>query len=310
MRTLATKQPNHDFAKQKKNGDKGRSRHVSLLSTEMPLLQRQCACGGGCPRCQKQAFSMAQDLAYRNYPQISAIGAGAIQRQVELDNEPDGAQTESASTVEPDDAQTEPASTVEEYPQLSVLTDRVAHLAAMVRGVARDQTLPGRVIEAGATRCNPDTGQPEWSIDRTRVPRCMWPCAERHEQTHVEFMRMPCERVWLPLEHVRFWTNVARQYLQQGNEPEARRALREADAAANEAEREVRWYLMYMERTCRYDEATAYEAGIEVCNTAETRRRCTQTGELAEYNRQMDAWRRFMQNPPNCSAPQPQRRTH
>ena len=54
MRTLTIKQPNHAPAKEKKNGDKGRSRSVSPLSTGMPLLQRKCACGGGCPRCQDE----------------------------------------------------------------------------------------------------------------------------------------------------------------------------------------------------------------------------------------------------------------
>lgn len=54
MRAIATKQPTNDSAKQKKNGDKGRSRSVSPLSTGMPLLQRKCACGGGCPRCQDE----------------------------------------------------------------------------------------------------------------------------------------------------------------------------------------------------------------------------------------------------------------
>lgn len=53
MRAIATKQPTNDSAKQKKSGDKGRSRSVSPLSTGMPLLQRQCSCGGGCPRCKK-----------------------------------------------------------------------------------------------------------------------------------------------------------------------------------------------------------------------------------------------------------------
>ncbi len=60
MRTLATKQPTNDSAQQKKKGGRGRSacssasrsRSVSPLSTAMPLLQRKCACGGGCPRCQ------------------------------------------------------------------------------------------------------------------------------------------------------------------------------------------------------------------------------------------------------------------
>ncbi|HBB31134.1 MAG TPA: hypothetical protein DDZ80_08870 [Cyanobacteria bacterium UBA8803] len=54
MRTLAIKQPTNDSAKQKKNGDRGRSRLVSPLSTGMPLLQPKCACGGGCPRCQEE----------------------------------------------------------------------------------------------------------------------------------------------------------------------------------------------------------------------------------------------------------------
>jgi len=42
MRAIATKQPTNDSAKQKKNGDKGRSRSISPLSTGMPLLQRKC----------------------------------------------------------------------------------------------------------------------------------------------------------------------------------------------------------------------------------------------------------------------------
>jgi outer membrane protein OmpA-like peptidoglycan-associated protein len=53
MRTLATKQPSKDSA-QKQNGYSARrSHHSSSLSTGLPLLQRQCACGGGCPRCKE-----------------------------------------------------------------------------------------------------------------------------------------------------------------------------------------------------------------------------------------------------------------
>jgi outer membrane protein OmpA-like peptidoglycan-associated protein len=54
MRAIATKQPTNDFTKQNKNGGRGRSRSRSPLSTGMPRLQRQCACGGGCPRCQDE----------------------------------------------------------------------------------------------------------------------------------------------------------------------------------------------------------------------------------------------------------------
>ena len=54
MKTFAAKQPTSDAAKQKKKGNRGRSlRSVSPLSTGMPLLQRKCACGGGCPRCKE-----------------------------------------------------------------------------------------------------------------------------------------------------------------------------------------------------------------------------------------------------------------
>jgi|SRR4028118_518962 hypothetical protein len=54
MRTLATKQPTNASAKQNKSGEKGRSRNPSPLSTGIPLLQRQCACGRGCPRCKEE----------------------------------------------------------------------------------------------------------------------------------------------------------------------------------------------------------------------------------------------------------------
>ena len=63
MRTLATKQPNNDVAKQKKKGNSVRSSHsVSPLSTGMPLLQRKCACGGGCPRCKEEPDKSFQEL--------------------------------------------------------------------------------------------------------------------------------------------------------------------------------------------------------------------------------------------------------
>jgi hypothetical protein len=268
-----------------------------LIPPELAHIVQQA---GGDPRSMPKS-SVAQDLAYRNYPQISAINGvvGTLQRQFEVDNDLNGAEPE-------------PASTAEENPQLSALVYRVEELAAMVRAVTRDQgspTLPERTTEVGTTWCNIDTGKPEWRIERTRIPQCMWPCAEHHEQTHAEFMRSPCETVWLPLERARFWIRIAGQYAQQGNLPEVERATREVEAAVEEGGREVQWYLAYMQQTCRYDEGTAYEAGIEVCDTVETSRRCTETGQRDQYNRHMSTWRRFMQNPPNCPAPPPRPRT-
>lgn len=242
----------------------------------------------------------------------SSFAVGVVQRQIESSDESENSASEPSNAGEnipaTEEAQgeaegaTEPAP--DRGPELAALTAIVDELSYTVRGVRRDNGLPGRTTEVGSTNCNPETGQPEWRIDRSRIAECMWPCAERHEQTHAEFLRMPCERVWLPIARARFWIRVTGQYAQQGNLPEAERAMREANAAVEEGRREVQWYLMYMAQTCRYDEGTAYQEGIEVCDTPEVRSRCTATGELSQYNIQMEAWRRFSQNPPNCP-PQP-----
>jgi hypothetical protein len=60
MKAIATKQPTNESVKQNKSGEKGRSRSVSPLSTGMPLLQRKCACGGGCPRCTSKNRQLLQ----------------------------------------------------------------------------------------------------------------------------------------------------------------------------------------------------------------------------------------------------------
>jgi hypothetical protein len=98
MRAIATKQPTNDSAKQKKNGDKGRSRSVSPLSTGMPLLQRKCACGGGCPRCQdKQGIQTKLKIsepgdkyeqeADRVADEVMRMPEPSVQRQVDLEEE-------------------------------------------------------------------------------------------------------------------------------------------------------------------------------------------------------------------------------
>lgn len=102
MRTFATKQPTHEFAKQNKSGEKGRSacssaslsRSVSSLSTGMPLLQRQCTCGGGCPRCKEELRIQTklkigepedkyEQEADRIADEVIRIPEPTIQRQVE-----------------------------------------------------------------------------------------------------------------------------------------------------------------------------------------------------------------------------------
>jgi hypothetical protein len=61
MKAPANKQPAKDLVRQEQHGNRVRSPFtlsqvrspsISPLSTGQPLLQRQCACGGGCPRCK------------------------------------------------------------------------------------------------------------------------------------------------------------------------------------------------------------------------------------------------------------------
>lgn len=106
MRTLATKQPTHDSAKQKKPRKKGRSarssalrlRSVSPLLTGMPLLQRKCACGGGCPRCKEdlgiqtklkigEPNDKYEQEADRIADEVMRMPEPSVQRQVELEEE-------------------------------------------------------------------------------------------------------------------------------------------------------------------------------------------------------------------------------
>jgi Domain of unknown function (DUF4157) len=98
MRTLTTKQSAKDSTKQ--IHDRTRSTLTPLemrsnnISTGMPLIQRQCACGGGCPRCQdnptlqtKLKISEPGDVyeqeADRVADEVMRMPEPTIQRQME-----------------------------------------------------------------------------------------------------------------------------------------------------------------------------------------------------------------------------------
>jgi hypothetical protein len=98
MKAIATKQPTNESVKQNKSGEKGRSRSVSPLSTGMPLLQRKCACGGGCPRCQDELGIQTklkigepgdkyEQEADRIADEVMRMPQPSVQRQVELEEE-------------------------------------------------------------------------------------------------------------------------------------------------------------------------------------------------------------------------------
>ena len=104
MRTTATKQPTKYSSQQKKKRNSvrsayssaWRSRSVSPLLTGMPLLQRKCACGGGCPRCKEDLGIQTklkignpndkyEQEADRIADQVMRMPEPSVQRQVEPD---------------------------------------------------------------------------------------------------------------------------------------------------------------------------------------------------------------------------------
>ncbi len=109
MRTFATKQTsNQDSAYQKPVRATAvpvmRSHSVSPLSTGMSLLQRKCACGGGCPRCQEEALLQSklkisepgdkyEQEADRVVDQVMRMPDSSVQRQVEPEAEEEEEET-------------------------------------------------------------------------------------------------------------------------------------------------------------------------------------------------------------------------
>jgi outer membrane protein OmpA-like peptidoglycan-associated protein len=116
MRTLTTKQATNDSTKQNKSGEKGRLRSsISPLSTRMPLLQRQCACGGGCPRCK-------QELGIQTKLKISEPGD-------RYEQEADHIADEVMRMPEPSvQRQVEPEEEEEETVQRKAIASQVSHL--------------------------------------------------------------------------------------------------------------------------------------------------------------------------------------
>ena len=98
MRAIATKQPTNDSSQQKKKGNSVRSHSISSLSRGMPLLQRKCACGGGCPRCKEDLGIQTklkigkpggkyEQEADRIADEVMRMPELSVQRQVELEQE-------------------------------------------------------------------------------------------------------------------------------------------------------------------------------------------------------------------------------
>jgi Domain of unknown function (DUF4157) len=106
MITFAAKQPTENSFQQKQHEDLGRSplavssirfQTISPPSTGIPLLQRQCACGGGCPRCKDnlklqtklkigEPGDVYEQEADRVADEVMRMPEPTIQRQIEQDD--------------------------------------------------------------------------------------------------------------------------------------------------------------------------------------------------------------------------------
>jgi hypothetical protein len=223
--------------------------------------------------------------------------------------QPDAPQTDaspeaSATEAAPDAASPDAASTDAALPDVAQYDAQVEQLKAQVEAVARYQAPapPGRTETAGATVCDLDSKKPKIVINTGAVPTCLLPCVQAHEQAHVDFQQQQCENLGIAWGRVMFWLHVLKQFVKENNAAEAQRAATQLEGAINEANQAVAQYNKFMDQTCRFDEGTAYQAGIEACDTDDARKRCATAGQTDDYNKQMAAWRRFMQNPPNCPA--------
>jgi hypothetical protein len=197
MRSLATKQLINDVAKQK-NGERGRSRHVSLLSTEMPLLQRQCACGGGCPRCQdelgiqtKLKISEPGDKyeqeADRIADEVMRMPEPSVQRQVEPEEEKEEEEmllsrqlqegAEAVRTVEFDDPETERlrnalclGAEVDRGPTRCEFSDRERRYVSFARYAARSVTARALMAISSGDRYVSNLARKIFHISDVNIP--------------------------------------------------------------------------------------------------------------------------------------------
>jgi Domain of unknown function (DUF4157) len=188
-------------------------------------------------------------------------------------------------------------------PAVAHLEDRLDGLRSRIRSLRYDQALPANVETGGETHCNPDTGVPEFTVDEKLVPKCMLPCARKHEQTHADFMFSHCGEVHEWAARADFWIRIAKEADKNKDAARAKQALDEATKAADEFEKAVKRFEDFFNKTCLANEALAYEEGILLCDTDAVKKECQKTAETAKYTKQMAAWRVFMQNPPNCPKP-------
>jgi hypothetical protein len=113
MRTLSRQPSTKDAAQEKSFRAKalgGRSPSISPLSTGQPLIQRQCACGGGCPRCKdnltlqtklkiSEPGDQYEQEADRIADQVMRMPKPTIQRQMESKEEEEGMVQRKARTI-------------------------------------------------------------------------------------------------------------------------------------------------------------------------------------------------------------------
>lgn len=270
---------------------------ASFLPPAQGMLQRKCACGNHtfagseCAECAKNKNSLQRNLAMgaNNDPLEQEAGRVAEQWMAPALS---GASLHVPRYTSPAAAAYEPfrwgfntgTPGLVDNINIHTLKRRLSQQCSNLKGVTED---------AGSAACDPDTGDVVIEVDYKKIPICMADCAFEHERAHKKFMKGECAKVSAAIKASEEANKQARKSGSEADLKKAEEALKKAEEAMNAYEK---WFT----DTCRENEAQAYQAGIDKCNTKKVQDECASTNDTAKYKNSMKQWETFKNEPPNC----------
>jgi len=152
------------------------------------------------------------------------------------------------------------------------------------------------VEEIGEAHCDLDQAKMTWSLDVKKLPLCMADCAKAHELSHVDYGKASCAKIAAAYKAVM-------DAIAKAEKSKSDADLKEADQKMKDFEQATKEYTKWFNDTCRDNERTAYQAGIDACSKADVQKSCADLKETDRYEKLMKEWQTFRNNPPNCPAP-------
>jgi len=142
-------------------------------------------------------------------------------------------------------------------------------------------------VKAGETGCEIRTGRVQVEIDQSQHPACMADCVAAHENVHVRDQGQKCQELFKLHSAAKIAGDKADLTKAPGDQQAAEDAFKKLEAA-------VAAYQTWFATGCKDREKSAYQAGLDKCSTPAGR--CQ--NNKAEFNRIMNDWRGWAQNPP------------